>query len=371
LASIGDGVFVVNTDLTLGLINQVAINLSQWKGDDASGKNFREVLKFVSKDNPTGADGKYCDEFIGKVLKTGEWSKMADNTLLLRSDGSTIPVADSAAPLRDNDGRVVGCVVVFRDVTREKEIDRIKDEFLSVASHELRTPMTAIKGYLSMLLEGDYGHVDPGWVDPIQTVMRSTDRLITLVNDLLSVSRLQAGRTKYAMGDFDVSEVIEQEIAELKIIGLGKGLTLEGHDLPRVKVYSDSDKVRQIINNLIGNALKFTDHGGVVISGSVEGDVVKIMVKDTGLGMSSEFCGKLFGKFVQESDSSKGRPAGTGLGLYISQQLSREMGGDVWLVESKVGDGSGSTFGFSIPLAGTALAEQVANKLARLLQVYT
>jgi len=367
LGSIGDAVFVVNNDLTLGLINQVALSLSMWKGEAAIGINYRQVLKFVSKDNPQAENDQFNDEFIEKVLKSGEQAEMSADTLLLRPDGSTIPVADSAAPLRDKEGRVVGCVVVFRDVTKAKEIDRMKDEFLSVASHELRTPMTAVKGYLSMLLEGDYGEVHKEWVEPIQTVMHSTERLINLVNDLLSVSRMQAGRIKFAMSDFGIAEVVEQEIAELKTIATDKGLTLEAHDLPRVSVYADQDKIRQIINNLVGNAMKFTEKGGIVISGTTEGDLFKLFVKDSGMGMAPDFQNKLFGRFVQESTSVKGRPAGTGLGLYISQQLSRQMGGDVWLVDSK--DGEGSTFGFSIPISGTGLADQVANKLRRLLQV--
>ena len=236
-----------------------------------------------------------------------------------------------------------------------KELDKLKDDFVSVASHELRTPMTAIKGFISMIQEGDYGQVNEKVEKVLADVAISTDGLISLVNDMLNISRIEAGRLKFTLAEFKLADVAGQITSNLAPIAKDKKITLTAPNLGTAVVYADEQKTREIINNLLGNALKFTNQGGqITLSTKLAGDLIWLSVADTGMGIGPKDQKKLFGKFQQISAQKSGRPPGTGLGLYISRELARRMGGDVWLVESTLG--RGSTFAFSLPRAKTALA---------------
>lgn len=243
-----------------------------------------------------------------------------------------------------------------------ENLDRLKDEFLSIASHELRTPLTAIDGITSMIMDGEYGEVNNNLHQPLKDIITSSERLIHLVNDLLSLSRIQAGRLKYALSEFSIAEVITQTVHLLLPLSKQKGLSLTAANLESVVVQGDADKVKEILNNLIGNSLKFTDKGSITVSIKAVNDKVVTFVTDTGIGIAKEEQPKLFGKF-QQITSSAGRPAGTGLGLYLSLEMARKMGGNVWLEKSEVG--IGSTFAFSIPLANSELARKAEQEIEK------
>ena len=189
LEGIGDGVFAVNSDGLLTRFNKVASDISGFEDSEVLGKQYKEVLVFrKEKDNSL-----YYD-FIEKAFKTGKVQNMANHTYLERKDGTHVSVADSAAPIKNEEGRIVGVVVVFRDVTKENEINKMKDEFVSVASHQLRTPLTGIKWYIQLLLKKETGKLTSTQTNFIRSIYDSNERMIKLVDDLLSVSRIDTGR---------------------------------------------------------------------------------------------------------------------------------------------------------------------------------
>ena len=232
-----------------------------------------------------------------------------------------------------------------------KELDKMKDEFISITSHELRTPMTSIQGYLWMLQEKG-GELNEKQKRYLEKAQKGSARMISLINDMLDVSRVEQGRMELDAKPVELSTVIEEVLEELKVRAGKKGLKLEflsaGERI--VKVKADEGKVRRVLRNLLDNALKFTEKGGVTVDAYEKGKFVKITVEDTGKGIAREDMPRLFKKFGRlESDFVTAAEAGgTGLGLYISKALVEKMGGKIE-VESEVG--KGSTFSFTLPTA--------------------
>lgn len=238
------------------------------------------------------------------------------------------------------------------------QLDSLKDEFVSIASHELRTPMGAIKSLVSMILEGDYGPISDSLREPLQDINVSVDRLVNLVNNMLNISRIEQGRMKFSFMDFDALALVEQVINSLEPLAKARGISLTFGQVETDSIQVDQDKLVQILDNLVGNALKFTDAGGAItVVMSKDVDKISVHVSDTGAGISEADQRTLFGKFKQISSQQKGKPAGSGLGLYISRELARKMGGDLWIEQSE--PNKGSTFTVSFPISGTALAKQV------------
>jgi PAS domain S-box-containing protein len=188
LQSIGDGVFVVDADLNVIIINEVAAKMAGYTREEILGTKYTDKLKFVFEDS-----GKINDRFINKAFETKTVQEMANHTVLINKDGRKTQVADSAAPLLDKDGKVIGCVVVFRDVTVEREIDKQKTEFVSLASHQLKTPIGSIQWDLEMLLAGDYGPVSEKQKDILNEAYSMGKRMNDLVNSLLNISRIEMG----------------------------------------------------------------------------------------------------------------------------------------------------------------------------------
>jgi len=230
-----------------------------------------------------------------------------------------------------------------------KELDRLKDEFVSAAAHALRSPMTAIKGYISMVLEGDGGEVASKAKEFLQGAYEGNDRLIRLVNHMLDISRIESGRLIFNIADVQLEDVIQSEVSGLKILADQKGLSLnyEKPPTPLPIVSVDPDRLREVINNLVGNAIKFTQQGGITIKHEMSGGFVVTHIIDTGPGISPADIANLFQKFTQ-ARVNIGKSGGSGLGLYVSKLIIKEFHGDITL-KSQVGQGS--TFSFSIPFA--------------------
>lgn len=272
-------------------------------------------------------------------------------------------MADSAAPVRDAEGNIIGAVIVFRDITQERQLQRMKDEFLSIASHELRTPMGAIRANVSMILGGDYGPVNKNLREPLSDIKTSTVRLVQLVNDLLNVARLEGGRMKFSLSEYNIQEIAKSIVSSLAPLGKEKGLQVRVLPGDSIVVQADTEKVTQVITNMVGNALKFTNKGAITVAVGLRDDLAEVTVHDTGIGIAPEDQNKLFGKFEQIVSAQDGKPAGTGLGLYISRQMIRKMGGEMWIKQSA--PGKGSTFAFTVPLANSALALNTKKTLSR------
>jgi signal transduction histidine kinase len=248
---------------------------------------------------------------------------------------------------------VLGTVVVIEDVTRERALERSKDEFFSIASHELRTPLTAIRGNTMLIKEYFFDKIqDKDLQEMISDIHDSSTRLIEIVNDFLDTSRLEQSRMKFNLEVFDLKSLAQQVVNELGSIAKEKNvaLGLENVQGEYPPVHADKDRVKQVVINLIGNALKFTTAGGVYLSFAVEGEMLRLRVRDTGRGISPANQALLFKKFQQAQDNILTRDStrGTGLGLYISKLLIEKMGGEIGLELSE--EGKGSVFSFTLPI---------------------
>lgn len=230
---------------------------------------------------------------------------------------------------------------------RLKELDQLKSEFVSLATHQIRGPISAIRGYASMLLEGDYGSVPEVWRKPVETILQSSASLAGIVQDFLDVSRIEQGRMKYEFTVFDISKLVQSVGEELAPNIEGKGLRLKLEIEPRIMVYADSGKVRQVIENIIDNAQKYTLQGNIKIGVRKQDDKAIISVSDSGVGIPKETLPHLFKKFSRASDASKANIKGTGLGLYVARQLVEAQGGTIRAASE--GEGKGATFVVELP----------------------
>jgi signal transduction histidine kinase len=254
---------------------------------------------------------------------------------------------EDSGPLRDASGQVVGRLFAYHDVSLEKTIDRMKSEFISVASHELRTPMTSIKGSVELILSGFAGETSSDTQELLQIAQSGCDRLIRLINDILDLAKIEAGQVKLNLVRTDLTEPVEACLRSLKSLADQGGVTLtleSPADLPLVEV--DKDRIHQVVTNLVFNAIKFSPaKGDVRIDLSSADGWVQCSVTDQGCGIENEDLDKVFGKF-QQFGNSHGK-GGTGLGLAITQALIHEHRGKIW-VESRVNEGS--RFVFLLPV---------------------
>ncbi len=241
--------------------------------------------------------------------------------------------------------RLFEYAILFRKL---KEVDKMKDEFISIASHELRTPITTIKGFLSMTLEGDYGQLNPQGKKGLKIMESSVNRLGVLVGDLLNVSRIEQKRLQVKQEKISLSNILQSVADEFELRIKEKGLAFKTKFSKKLPdVLADEDKLRQVLINLMGNAVKYTKKGEIELLAKTDDKFVTIMIKDTGLGMSAKEREGLFSKFYRiQSDDTRGI-VGTGLGLWITKQLVELMGGEIYLDSIK---DVGTQFYFTVPI---------------------
>lgn len=351
LLSIGDGVFVVDKDLKIILFNQAAAKISGFSAKESIGKKYDQILKFIFEENE-----KVNSTFIKKAIETGQVQEMSNHTILFRKDGSKLSVADSAAPLKDKKGKVVGCVVVFRDVSKEREIDRMKTEFISLASHQLRTPLSAMRWFAEMLINGDAGKLNKEQLDFTENIYDSNQRMIELVDALLDTSRIESGRLIIDPKLTDLSKIVDQVVKELKVKIKAKKIKLVvsiHKQLPKIKV--DPKLIASVYQNLISNAVKYTPKSGEisVFVSKKEGEILS-QVTDSGVGIPKNEQSKIFEKFFRARNVSKLETEGTGLGLYLAKAVIESSGGKIWFKSKR---DKGATFWFSLPLSGMKAKE--------------
>jgi PAS domain S-box-containing protein len=346
LEAVADGVLVTDVSGKITLFNASAEQILSLDRD--------EIL------------GQSLDHFIGLFGKAAQSWMLTIRTWL--EDPNSYQPGDTYAEQVVLDNRRVvsvhlspvrlrndflGTVSIFRDITHQVEVDRLKSEFVATVSHELRTPMTSIKGYVEILLMGAAGSMSPQQVHFLEIVKSNTERLAVLVNDLLDVSRIEAGRVTLSLQALDLREVAEDVIATLshRMQEEERPMKIEldiPSDLPRV--YGDPERARQVLDNLLENAYQYTEIGGTInLRMHPEGDMMQIDVKDNGIGITLEEQKRVFERFYRGEDPLVLATSGTGLGLSIVNSLVDMHKGSLWLESSGI-RGEGSVFSFTLPL---------------------
>ncbi|MEK7630938.1 MAG: ATP-binding protein [Patescibacteria group bacterium] len=277
------------------------------------------------------------DVVLGSILFTGS---LALGILLIRSVLQEVKLRERMEKL------AVDLEVANADL---KRLDEAKSDFISIASHQLRTPLSIIKGYISMMREGTYGKLETKIHDPLEKVYVSNERLITLVNDLLDLSRMERGRMQFDMKPVHLNEILDPIVTDFQIVAKNKKMKLVWEkDFKTDAMSGDSNKLRQVALNLVDNAFKYTPSGTVVVKLVQEGDAIRFSVTDTGPGLSLEESRKLFQKFVRGKEQKATHTEGLGLGLYVAKLIAEAHGGSIGATSP--GKGKGSTFFMLLPL---------------------
>jgi len=243
---------------------------------------------------------------------------------------------------------IVSVVLVFRDLTRRREIERMKSEFVSVVSHELRTPLTSIHGSLGLLASGLLGSVNAKGERMLEIAVSNTDRLIRLLNDILDIEKLDSGKIEMRQMQCSAGELIDHAIEVMRPMAQNQQIALTSRE-SELLIYADRDRIIQCLTNLLSNAIKFSEPGGIVkVAANSTGKDARFEVSDKGRGIPEGKKQSIFERFQQVDTSDSRKRGGTGLGLAISRNIVEQHGGKMW-VESQLG--KGSTFFFTVPLA--------------------
>ena len=357
--AIDDGVLAISKDGNIELINPSAQQIIGWDQGDALGLNWKSVLKLVTSD---GKDVEDLENPIAQSLSKNQPTHN-DKLFLLTSSEKRILVSIVSSPV-GTDGE--GIIVVFRDITKEKAEEREQAEFISTASHEMRTPVASIEGYLGLALNPATAHIDEKARDFITKAHESAQHLGRLFQDLLDISKVEDGRMKNNPKIINVNEFLKNIFDGLAtkadekqlnyifmpdIIDEGKEKSLQ----PIFYANIDPDHFREVVSNLIENAIKYTPSGEVVVNVTGDDKQISISVKDSGIGIPAEDIPHLFQKFYRVDNSDTREIGGTGLGLYLSRRLAEAMSGNL-RVESKYKEGS--TFYLEIPRMNSSEAKQ-------------
>ena len=374
LGAIQDGVVLIDDQQVIRHFNQGATSITGWTKQEAEGLDWHSVVKFVS------AKGEAIDAEqtpLAKAFSTGQG--LRDNTVSITTKaGTNVATTFSVSPLLDDSKHTTGLVAIFRDVSEERAEENQRAEFISTASHEMRTPVAAIEGYLSLALNEKVATVDNRARDYLEKAHSSTKHLGQLFQDLLTSAKAEDGRLTNHPKVVEMGAFLEQLAQDLRFSAEKKGLfmeflfgnssvkdasgeTGEVRDMNKVVrplyyVQVDPDRIREVITNIFDNGCKYTEEGKVSLGLTGNDGVVQVYVKDTGAGIPPEDIGHLFQKFYRVDNSATRTIGGTGLGLFICRKIVELYKGSIW-VESELG--KGSTFYINIPRLTSQKAEQL------------
>jgi PAS domain S-box-containing protein len=356
-----DAILEVDREGTIRLVNEEAERLFGWPRAELIGRRVEELLPVWYREKHLTHRGHYHDHPLKRRMGSGLdlWARKAD--------GTEIPVDIKLSPMQTDDGLRIICVV--RDISdhrrseeqihslnenlerRNREVERanqLKSEFLASVSHELRTPLNAIIGFSDLLREPSTGEVNEKQRRYLNHISHGGRRLLTLINDILNLSKIEAGRLDLRLEKLLLPDDIEDVFTAVRTLAAAKGQQLDTHVSPGLELNADRSRFKQILENLLGNAVKFTPAGGSITVGAhADGTLLRLDVRDTGIGIPPDEIETIFETFHQATATTKGIREGTGLGLAITKRLVELHRGRIW-VESEVGQGS--RFSVEMPL---------------------
>jgi len=343
IENIIDPIIVINNEDKIELLNQSAREVLSFNN------NYKKA-KIDKKDNYSMKNFQSITDIDYDVSSLSEEGGMEnEEELVMQIEGQEITYKVITAKVVDINGDSLGTMKIFYNLTREKMLDKLKSEFITIAAHQLRTPLSAIKWVIKMVLDGDAGSLNTDQAELLKKGYKSNERIITLVNDMLNVSRIEEGRFGYAMQKNDLTKVLDNILEALSGNISKKSIKLtvdKDSDFPLLNI--DTKKMTLVFQNLIENAIKYSpDHGKINIKMRRDGKFVKIMVKDNGIGIPENDKEKLFSKFYRAENALRLQTEGSGLGLFIVKNIVKKHGGDINF-ESE--EGVGTKFIITLPI---------------------
>lgn len=363
IENIEDGVVLIDDQQVIRLINPGASVICGWSADEATGISAQAVLQLVNdKGQP------YDNNPFAQIFSTGQNLRVNDAYVLTHTK-KQVPINLSLSPLTNENKQVTAAVAVFRDVSKERAEEQQRIDFISTASHEMRTPVAAIEGYLALALNDKVATVDKRARDFLEKAQSSTHHLGALFQDLLTSAKAEDGRLTSHPTTIELGDFLEQLTGELRLVAEQKDLVVEfvvgAHDAnhaqggertikPLYYVRVDPDRLREVVTNLFDNAVKYTSEGKISIGLTGDNKTVQCFVRDTGAGIPPDDVPHLFQKFYRVDTSATRTVSGTGLGLFICRKIIELYNGRIW-AESELG--KGSTFYINLPRLSTDEAD--------------
>jgi PAS domain S-box-containing protein len=348
-ASIGEGAITTDENGKIRRINQMAMDMLGYAETELVGKWFPRKIIALDKH---GKEVEPLDRPITKAFLTGH--PINERTYYRRKDGTSIPVGVTVSPILLR-GRPIGAVEVFRDISHELEVDRMKSEFISLASHQLRTPLSAINTYAHMLHDGYAGDISDQQREIIETILTSAERMNELISVLLNVTRIEAGAVSVRPEKTNLEVLLKQIIQELKHKAADKQIIIQ-LNLPKnpIELVTDPLLTKEVYVTLLTNAIKYTPQSGTIeVSLYQDGDNITFEVSDNGYGIPVDAQKRIFSKFFRGSNILDKDTGGTGLGLYLAKEIVEDLGGDIWFTSKEQ---VGTTFYFALPKEGVKVA---------------
>ena len=346
LKSIGEGVFVTDIAGKIVTMNSKAEELSGVPFSVAQGKQYNTIFKLINDNHDVS---KPYPDYVAEVFNKRQTVEITKNSLLIRNDELETPVTLISSQITDRYKRMLGCVTVLRDITKERELEQSKDNFISIAAHQLRTPLGAMRWSLEMLLSGDLGKISEKIKERMDQIYENNLRMINLVKDLLDVSRIDQRRVADNPQPTDLGQIIKSVINEMSALAFKNKITIttEPEHLTTKPVNLDPDRFHEVVQNLTSNAIKYNKREGTIRVRLVENPLeFLITIEDNGVGIPKEDFHKLFSKFYRASNARINATEGSGLGLFVVKSYVEGWGGRISFASEL---DQGSAFTISIP----------------------
>lgn len=351
LSSIVDGIIAVDLSRNIILVNKAGEYLTGYLENEMKGRPVDQFLKLYNGGEEIFAKNACQPNFNQPATLVGKGNKQTKVNI-------------TSASITEGVQTNLGCILIFHDLSKEEELEQMKLDFVSMASHELKTPLTSITGYLSVFISENVGKIAKEEMELLEKSLVSAKQLYSMVTNLLSVNKIERDQLSVAPQSIEYTPILQKSIEDLqnqaKLKNITLTLNLPSGQLP--KIMADQIRITEVLNNLVANAINYTNSGGqVAVDVTATPTEIKTVVSDNGIGIPKEALSHLFTKFFRVSNSTQQASKGTGLGLYISKSIIEKLNGKIW-VESEAG--KGSKFIFTLPVVAITKTAFDSNQFA-------